>query len=705
VGAAVGIDLGTTYSAVAHLDAHGRPQIVPNELGDPTTPSVLCFKGDEILVGEEAKEYQALGLYPVAFLFKRAMGDRHFVFRAGGRDWDASQLSAVLLKKLVVDASASLGEAVTQAVITVPAYFRDPERKATIAAGREAGLDVLQVINEPTAAAMAYGLRFADRSQRLLVYDLGGGTFDVTLLDVTGEGIRVITSDGDHQLGGKDWDDRIVEFLGSAFEDEFGEDPLDDAEGLADLLHQAETAKRKLSTVQSTSVSITSDGNRGRYQLDRGRFEQVTRDLMERTATLTSRVLEDKRLAPADIDGVLLVGGSTRMPMVSRFVQERFGRPALGGVNPDQAIALGAAIVAGERASRSPGATPRYSLGGLRAFDVTNHSLGMIALNADASAYVNTPIVVKDTAIPCVESRPYQHRTRSRGANEIEVYVTQGEGAHPGDVAYLGRHVIHDVPHTPGGMTVVDVSYAYDESGTVGVTARARGEQGELRATVEPLPDDVPDRFLRPPEPVEIPQHLTVYLAFDVSGSMSGTPMAKAKDAARSFVKNLDLSSSSVGIIAFSDSVRTKLEATQNGRAIGKAIDDLTSCETGVCNAAHPFDEILRLHSDDGGRRFAVVLADGMWSCQPDAVRRAKVCHGEDIDVVAIGFGGADKAFLADIASTDEGSVFTDLGGLVETFSTIAQVMTESAGRGLSRSGSAPSTKAGGRLSFLRRKR
>jgi len=697
---AVGIDLGTTNSAIARLDAHGKPVIIPNTESSPITPSVICFGGGEILVGDPAKEMQALGTWPVAAFFKRQMGDPLFLFHADGRDYTATDLSAVLLRKLKADAEARLSERITHAVITVPAYFRDGERRATIAAGAAADLEVLQVINEPTAAAVAYGLSREGVGRRILVYDLGGGTFDVTLLELTKNGVKVRTSDGDHQLGGKDWDDRIIEFLAGRFKDEFGADPLEDAESLADLLIQAEDAKKKLTSFDSTTIAITHDGCRGRYQLDRSKFEEVTSDLMERTVSLTTRVLEDMRLRPKDIDGVLLVGGSTRMPMVHRFIEDAFGRPPMGGVNVDEVVALGAAVVAAEQMGHQKRGSSIFALRGpVKTVDVTNHSLGMIAVNADHSAYVNSIILPKNREIPCDETRPYQHRTRGSGENRIEVFMTQGETDSPAEVVYIGKYVVHGIPHHQSGIAVIDVAYHYDRSGTVNVTARPKASKKDLRVTVEDLPLDVPDRFLVPPEPlkVAVPEHVTAYLAFDLSGSMSGDPLAEAKKAARGFLKNTDLRHCSLGVIAFSDTVRTKLKATQNARTIERAINDLEACETGVCNEAHPFDEVYSLLKGVKGRRFAVALADGVWSNQSRAIDRAKTCHKADIDVIAIGFGGADREFLRKIASSDEASFFTPMSGLVETFSTIAQVLTETGG------GAAAARRQGrgGRLSFL----
>jgi molecular chaperone DnaK len=674
MGAAVGIDLGTTHSVVAYVDGDGRASVVPNPFGRPVTPSLVCFRDGEVVVGDMARELQAIGEHPVASLFKRAMGEPAFSFRAGGREYDAVELSALVLETLRRDAERHLGAPVTRAVITVPAYFRNPQREATIEAGRRAGLEVLQVINEPTAAALAYAGAPWPGGEHLLVYDLGGGTFDVTLLRRDADGVRVLTSDGDHELGGKDWDDRIVEFLASEFRTEFGVDPLESREARGALLLEAEQAKKRLTSMQTTPVAFAFAGERGRYALDRDTFARLTRDLMERTVSLTAKVLRSQDLAPGAVDGVLLVGGSTRMPMVAEFVARVFGRLPLAGINVDEAVALGAARVAAERDG-----TLRFALGGRAAVvvDVTNHSLGMIAVNADGSAYLNSIILPKDAVIPSVETRPYAFRTRRHGASDLEVFLTQGETTDPADVAYLGRYLVHDVPRGERETTVVDVRYRHDVSGTVQVEAQARG--ADLRVTREPLPSDVPARFLLPPVEA-VPQQVTAYLAFDLSGSMSGEPLEEARKAAQGFLERTDLSHCSLGIIAFSDRVAVKQPACQDARALEAALRALRVGETGGGNAGHPFDEIARVLEGVDGPRFAVVLADGVWQGQAHAVARARACHTQGIEVVAIGFGGADRAFLRDIASSDEGSFFTTLGGLVETFCSIAQVIAGAGG-------------------------
>ncbi|MBE8233391.1 MAG: Hsp70 family protein, partial [Endozoicomonadaceae bacterium] len=650
---AVGIDLGTTNSVVAQISDDGIPVVIPNALGNSVTPSVICFKNGELLYGEEAKEMQALGLYPIAAFFKRQMGDELFIFHVDGVDYSATELSTLLLKKLIKDAGKYIGEKITDAVITVPAYFRDSERRATIAAGKSAGINVLQVINEPTAAAIAYGVSNKMTKQRILVYDLGGGTFDVTLLEFEKDQIKVQNSDGDHQLGGKDWDDCIVEYLASQFKDEYGIDPLENSESIADLLIQAEDAKKKLTSSEKTIISITYEGKEGRYPFDRATFNQITASLMERTISMSMRVLEDEHITTKDIDGVLLVGGSTRMPMVHQFIEAHFSNPPMKGVNVDTAVALGAALVAEEQTCNKSSSILSLK-GRIKTIDVTNHSLGMIAINQNQKAYINSIILPKNKKTPCNEVRPYQHKTRRNSDNKLEIFMTQGETDSPEDVAYLGCYIVHDIPHPKSCLAIIDVSYQYDLSGTVQVEAKERTTSRPLKITIEPLPSDVPQRFMLPPELQEEIEHVTAYLAFDLSGSMSGQPLIEAKKAALGFLDNSDLSHSSIGIVAFSDCVKTKLKACQNAKKIKNAINELIVCETGVGNQADPFEEINNLLKKGEGHRFGIILADGVWSNQSKAIKRAKKCHEDDINIIAIGFGGADKQFLRDIASSDE---------------------------------------------------
>ncbi|HIP29688.1 MAG TPA: VWA domain-containing protein [Sulfurospirillum arcachonense] len=665
--AVVGIDLGTTNSEIAYIDEYNKPVVIPNKDGNNITPSVICFDGNSIIIGEEAKELQALGTYDIAAFFKRQMGDETFTFYSNGVDYTATELSAMILKKLKDDAEFFLGKKISDAVITVPAYFKEKERQSTIDAGKKAGLNVLQVINEPTAAAVAYGLKNSS-NQTVLVYDLGGGTFDVTIMKIQKNVIKILNSTGDHHLGGKDWDDKIISYLSQQFEEEFGVDPLQDSESVADLLIRAEEAKKQLTKRMSTNISISYDGMKGRYTLTRAIFDDLTADLMERTVSLTQQALDDIELNSLDIDNILLVGGSTRMPMVHDFIEERFFKKPLIGVNVDEAVALGASIVAYDSSK------PKFSLGGQKIKDVTNHSLGMIAINEDNTKYVNSFILSKNQEVPCIKEKTFTHRVSKTTANKLEIFLTQGEDRVPDSVDYLGMYVVDNIPYEKSGIVNILIKYEYDISGVVNVSAYVGSKK--LPIQKYPLPYDVPSKFMQPPE-IEIvevvPVFTTVYLAFDISYSMDGAPLREAKKAAKGFVEGMNLDYSAIGLIVFSDKVKTVLNASQKEKKIYEAIDKITVGETGCCNDADPFNKIYELLEKEDDRKFALVLADGMWSYQDKAITEAKRCHSVDIDIVAIGFGGADKIFLEEIASSKEGSIFTTQEGLVETFSTIAQ--------------------------------
>ncbi|GAB2839917.1 Hsp70 family protein [Actinocorallia aurea] len=684
---AVGIDLGTTYSAVAWVNGDGVPEIIPNPLGEALTPSVVGFgaSGDPV-VGAGAKAAQGEGDGEVAHLFKRWMGDASFAFPGGGRDWTPPELSAEVLAHLKRQAEEALGVPVRRAVITVPEYFTHPQREATLRAGRLAGLDVFRLMSEPTAAALAYGLRPAEETRRVLVYDLGGGTFDISLVEIGAETLQVVAAEGDHELGGRDWDDRLAGEVMRRLTTEESE-LLSAHPGV--LLVETERIKHTLSARRSAELRVALGGRTIRAAVTREDFAAATRDLVEMTGHLTRKLLQEADAAWEDVAGVLPVGGSTRMPMIREFIEEMSGKPPMAGIHPDHAVALGAAaqaallLEAEAETLRLPGAAaaePILRLGGPRKVgNVVAHSLGMIAESADGARYVNSVLLPRNTRIPSAATRPYKFRIKGDASDEMEVFLTQGETEDVEDCAYLGRYLVTGFPKKGGRReTVVDVTYAYDDNALVGVEAVDRTSGTRLDVKVEQLPEDVPARFLLPPEADAGREPMTVYLAFDLSGSMSGGPLRAAKDAARTFVGQLDLTTTAVGLIGFSDSVKVALKATNNGASIDRAVHRLSVGATGYGNDTDPFDKIRELLKKDQHRRFAVVLADGVWSHQGKAISRAKACHAAGIEVVAVGFGGADRRFLQAIASSDEQALFTREGELSAVFGTIAREITES---------------------------
>jgi molecular chaperone DnaK (HSP70)/uncharacterized protein YegL len=672
----VGIDLGTTFSVVAYVNKEGRAEAIKNEYGRAITPSVVYLGPGGPIVGEEAKEKQAAGDADVASFFKRSMGDPNYQLVFQGKTYTPVDLSAFVLGKLKQTAETYLGQGISHAVVTVPAYFNNMQREATIRAGEKAGLRVLSIISEPTAAALAFGMRSTQGSQTVMVYDLGGGTFDVSIVQITKDEQRVLGTGGDHNLGGKDWDDRIFTYLSTRYEEDFGLELVGDDYNA--LLVQAEETKKSLSTRQSVEVRVQASGKTGTYTLTREQFENLTSDLMERTQLLTEQVLEDIHLSWADISQVLLVGGSTRMPMVKAFVERMAGKPPAQTINPDEAVALGAAIQATlEMESLNPQEPKLFLAGRKKSVDVMSHSLGMIAINDDSTKYINSIIIRKNQPIPSCETHPYTLRVNRRGDSRMEVFMTQGETDNPMDCAYLGKYVFSDIPPVSDQKAILDISYAYDKNGVVNVMAVERSTKRPLTLKIEPLPNDVPDRFALPPVMEVAREFLTVYLAFDLSGSMSGEPLDQAKKAAYAFLTQCDLSNASIGLISFSDSVCVETTASQNAKQISKAVDGLSIGKTGFGNDTHPFDAIFQALHKVSGRRYALVLADGVWNDQPLAISRAKRCHQEGIEIVGIGFGGADENFLRQISSSSENSVFTDMNQLSATFSTIAQELTE----------------------------
>lgn len=346
MGIRVGIDLGTTFSAVARIDpGTGKPVVIKNSFGSATTPSVLCFeRNGNVWFGEDAKNMQSVGDANAVAFFKRSMGKELFSVDILKKTYTATDLSAILLKKLKEEAEQQCGDKIDSAVITVPAYFTHKERSATIEAGNRAGLDVIAIINEPTAAALAYGLNEKSEAQTVLIYDLGGGTFDVTLARMDRDEINILGSDGDHELGGKDWDDCIARYLASEFQEKYGQDLSEDPEMVASLLVTAENVKKQLTSRDIANVPITYKGIRGSIEISEDIFESISQFLIGTTKDVTERLLASVQVSWPDIDGVILVGGSTRMRMIHHYVKEMSGKEPLSGVNVDEAVALGAAI-------------------------------------------------------------------------------------------------------------------------------------------------------------------------------------------------------------------------------------------------------------------------------------------------------------------------------------------------------------------------
>lgn len=675
MGHVVGIDLGTTYSAVAFVNKQGKPEIIRNEFGRPITPSVISFAEGTPVVGDKAKEQQRAGQKDIVQLFKRNMDDENFLFSIHGCDYTPIDLSALVLSYMKAQAERYLKGPVTDAVITVPAYFTDPQRKATIKAGEQAGLRVLEIIDEPTAAAIAYDLLSAQEEQCILVYDLGGGTFDVSLISIMANTFQVAATDGNNWLGGANWDERLLRYIVEQFA-RTGIELTDDE--IERLYSHVEQAKHALTVRQRAEISFQVRNRTATHTITRPTFEELTRDLMEETHMITERLLRAADISWGDLSGVLLVGGATRMPMVRSYIERTFGKPPISDFNPDEVVALGAAIQAVRAFEQQPD-KPK-STGGLGHRDVIGaiaHSLGMIVESSDRSHYINSIIIQKNSPIPVSQTRSYQMRTRRDGKTQIEVFLTQGESTNPRYCVYLGRYLFSNFPSLSDRMATIDITYQYDKNGTVQVFAHERSSDLPLTLSVESRPLNVPGRFTGRPIDRLRQEPLTLYLAFDLSGSMRGEPFEEAQHAVLSFVEQCSATTTSIGLLSFSDRVTMNLPASKDKKAIFQAIEQLSPGQTGYGNNGHPFDELYTALSQSSGLRYVVVLTDGAWSRPELAIQQAQRCHAAGIEVFAIGFGATNQDFLSSIASSTEQGIHIELDQLTEAFSTIAQEIAE----------------------------
>lgn len=688
MGIAVGIDLGTTYSAVGMIDpVTGRARIIPTRDGAAVTPSVVAVMPDgTVLFGEDAKEQQELGYTETAAFFKRSMGDEDFALPLCGRDYTAVDLSAMLLRGLVGQAEEVSGEHIDAAYVTVPAYFRNREREATLAAARQAGLNVLGLLNEPTAAAFAYGLNGNGRHQTALVYDLGGGTFDVTLARIDEDEIRILGSDGDHQLGGKDWDNAVEMWIADNFKEEFGVDPTEDPETLATIGVLAEQAKKRLSKSAYADITVSCQGHRGKYRLSREEFDQITAYMLQETADVVDRLFAsiDPPMSWKDVDGTILVGGSTRMCQVPEYVERVSGKKPLGGVNVDEAVALGAAIRANQDASgatRMPtlgGRPARPVLGSKKIVDATAHALGMINESQDGERYVNNILIPKNSPVPAKFTKTVEMRVPRTGGKS-EVYLLQGGETAPLDNDVAGLYVF-DVPFVGGnGTTKLAVTYSYDENSVIEVSAVQMETGARLAMHREPVPDDMNwvNRSPKENAPAVVAPTGEVYLFIDFSGSMSGEPICKTSEAIIDFAKAVPLGPFKLGIVCFANRVRGLLRPTDDfakiERCAKRLVQRFHQCPVGF-GTYNPIPYLLDLFSDDCDQKIAVFLTDGQWGWKSsDPLVDAQNAWNRGIDTIGVGFGAANEKFLKSISSLKDLSGLTDLGHLSESFSTIAR--------------------------------
>jgi molecular chaperone DnaK len=680
MGRPVGIDLGTTRSVVACVDENGRPRILSDASGVSLVPSVVLFEEDGVLVGDIARDSAVAMPTRVVECVKRHIGEASWRFAVGPRSYTAEEVSAFILQEMKRIAEEALEGPVTQAVITVPAYFHDGERTGTIRAAQRAGLEVLKILNEPTAAAMSYGIEEEQDTGRFLVYDLGGGTFDITVMRrVSANRLETVCTRGNHRLGGKDWDDRLLDHVAELFRERHGVDPRDDIAAQYDLRLRCEQAKIALSERIRTQIVCQFTGKSLSVEITREAFESLTADLLRLTETEVDLALQEAGLAPADMGLALLAGGSSKMPMVQSMMSRKAPKIRMSK-NPDHCVALGAAIEAARLSVGTDLYKPeaRRFLTSTEVKDRTPHGLGVLAM--EENELINATIIPKNTEIPCERSRE-DFTTAYPDQTTLSVHLVQGEDREAMACVPVATYEFSGIPPRKKGESVIRISYRYNENNVVEVSAFDVKSGRQLERKTMPLVDLLSLREQMESEAVAArgSRKRRVALLVDASGSMSGNDMVRAREACHRFINDTDFGWVEVGLVQFGmDSKASIVHAVSTKPApLHKAVDTLQA------SGGTPMDGAIRLgtemvtKSSGAAELFLVLFTDGLPNERTATIRAAEEAKARGVKIICIGIGAADKALLNQLATAPgEVDIRKSSDELVATFGNLARVIS-----------------------------
>lgn len=676
MGIKVGIDLGTTFSAVAFVGPSGTPEIIENEWGEQITPSVVAYKDGEYIVGNEAKNMESCGMRDVFSAFKRYMGSTDQRYYIDDDELTAQNLSAILLKHMKKVAEEKIGDTIDEAVITCPAYFNEFQRRATLAAGHEAGLKVTGLINEPTAASVYYGFK-NDADGKILTYDLGGGTFDVSILDISKGNISVCASRGDSFLGGKDWDQEILVLLSDAFQNDTGSTFENDDMFYARFMAEAETVKRKLTSTSSVKTPIIYDDQRSDVTITREEFDDATAHLVQRTLDICDETLSDMNMNWSDLRGILLIGGSTRMPSVRDALKNHSGIPVIIHEDTDLAVAKGAALLA--NASNGTVHLLRAKSGAdkkeasIELKDVTSHALGTLVTNKERTRYINKIMIPRNTPIPAVGKRTVEIG-KGNHTDKLDIYVIQGDEEDPVNPSnkIVNRAVAEEIRNDGNGVRI-DIDYKYDINGMVNISAYQDGRS--LRIVHGHVPEDI-SWMGEPPkdDEMELPSKRYVILAIDTSGSMGGFPMMEVHESLKEFMQTLE--NTEFAMVVFG----TRTQKVCNFLSAENAMVYIPSIKAGMVGEGtnanplrHEVRELVKEVISPTNEVFVVTLTDGEWygegkHPEKDVAELAEM----GVKCIGIGFGVVSKSMILKLSSSEKSALTAKYNALKQTFSTIA---------------------------------